>query len=69
MAEIAQIQIGNTHALAVVCDLDFFLSTLFDLDLNSGCSGVDSVLDKLLDRRCRAFNDLASSNFIDDFVG
>ena len=69
MTEVAQIQIGGSHALTVVCDLDFFLSTLFNLDLNSGCSGVDCVLYKFLDSRCWALNDLASSNFIDDFIG
>ena len=69
MAQKTELQVGASHALTIVRDLDLFLSTLFDLDLNSGCSGVDCVLNKFFDSRCWTFYDLSSSNFINDFIG
>ena len=69
MTEVAHGQIVGPHAFTVVCNLDFFLSTLFDLDLNSGGSGIDSVFYEFLDSRCWTFDNFSSGNFIDDFIG
>ena len=45
MAQKTEFQVFGTHAFPVVGDLDFFLSTLLDLNLNSCRSRIDCVLD------------------------
>lgn len=56
------------HAVPVIDDADQGAAAGADLDSNAMGSGVDGVLDELLDDGGRAFDDLAGGNLIRDVI-
>ena len=54
-----QRQVGPAHSPAVIDHLDQLPAGTLDEDLDSACSGVDRILDQLLDDRRRPIDNLA----------
>ena len=61
-----QRQFIRRHAGAVVDDRDQPLAAFLDGDVDARGPGIDRVLDQLLDRRCRALDDLARGDAVDE---
>ena len=57
------------HAAAVVGDLDEAAATGFDFDADACGAGVEGVLEKFLDDRGGAIDDLAGGDLVGDLVG
>src|SRR5215475_2469716 len=66
MAGKGKRQIVCENAAAVIDHTDEFRASLFDIDLDSGRTGVDGILQEFLDDAGRPFDDLAGSDFGDD---
>ena len=58
MALAGEPEIGSADAAAIVADPDEIETTAADIDANGGRSGVECVLDQLLDDRCRPLDRL-----------
>ena len=69
VAEVANVEVGLSHAFPVVRNENFCLPALLNLDLNTGRSRIYGVFNKFLYGGCGALNNLSGGNFIDDFVG
>ena len=63
-----QTGIGFRHSFPVVDDLHQCLSRVLDQDLDLCGTGINSILDQLLDNRSRSLNHFASRNLIGDAV-
>ena len=69
MALQRQMQFRGGDAAAVVADADQLRAALLDVDLDPCRTGVEAVLDQLLDDRRRALDHLAGCDLIDEFAG
>ena len=68
MAADRQRQFGRIDATAVVADPDQAHPALLQFDVDPACTGIKRVLDQLLDHRCRAFDDFAGGDLVDQGV-
>ena len=57
------------HPAAVVGDLDELAAAEREVDLDPARAGIDRILDQLLDDRCRALDDLARRDLVDQIRG
>ena len=69
MAFDRQRQFRRHHAEAVINDRDQRLTTFPESDVDARRIGIDRILDQLLDRRCRALDDLARGDAVDQDGG
>ena len=60
--------IHSPHTGAVVDDLDQCLAGILDDDLDVGRTGIDGILDQLLDDRSRSLNHLTGSDLIGNII-
>ena len=65
MARQGQRQFVLTDANTVVTHPDALLAALLDIDLDQAGTGIQAVLQQLLDHRGRPFDDLTGGNLID----
>ncbi len=61
-----QRQFLGIHAVAVVDDLDESAAAILERHVDARRTGIDGVFHQFLDRRCRALDDLAGGDAIDD---
>src|SRR5438874_797476 len=59
-------QIGSGHAGAIVSDADQTPAAAIGDDLDPPRPGIDRIFHKFFHHACRALNDLARSNAVDD---
>ena len=60
--------IDGSHPGAVIDDLDQCLAGILDDDLDVGRTGVDGILDQLLDDRSRSLDHLTGSDLIGNII-
>ena len=61
-------RVGGRHSAAVVNNLDERLAGIFHNNLNLGGSGVNGILHKLFDNRCRALHNFAGGYLVGHMV-
>ncbi len=66
MARYRQRQLFRCDATAVVADADQAYTALFKIDINAAGTGVDRVLDQLLDHRRGTFDHFAGGDLVDE---
>ena len=55
---------SGVHPFAIVLDADLLLAAELDVNRDAAGTGVDRVLDELLDDRGRALDDLAGGDLV-----
>ena len=68
MAADRQRQLGRIDAATVIADPDQAHPAFLQLDVDPVRTGIKRVLDQLLDHRCRAFDDFAGGDLVDQGV-